>query len=120
MNISNSVRKMSMRAVFLLSSFRLTYFLPPALRLFPVSLLPVAAEAAAALSASSQGEGIQHGLGETTIAGPEKQFLPKSTAVAPAEMREFCPSRDCTTLLGHPPVPRPSLSCLTINSPQLS
>lgn len=31
----------------------------------------VAAEAAAALSASSQGEGIQHGLGESTIAGPE-------------------------------------------------
>lgn len=79
-----------------------------------------AAEAAAALSASRQGEGIQHGLAETTIAGPEKQFLPKSTAVTPAEMREFCPSHDCTTLLGHPPVPTPSLSCLAINSPQLS
>lgn len=112
------------RAVFPLSSFRFTYFLPPALRLFPVSLLRlaaiVAAEAAAALSASSQREGIQHGLGETTIAAPEKQFLPKSTAVTPAEMGEFCPSHDCMTLLGHPPVPTPSLSCLAINSPQLS
>lgn len=112
------------RAVFPLSSFRLTYFLPPALRLFPVSLLRVAAvvaaEAAAALSASSQREGIQHGLGETTIAAPEKQFLPKSAAVAPAEMGEFCPSHDCFTLLGHSPVPTPSLSCLAINSPQLS
>lgn len=80
----------------------------------------VAAEAAAAFSASSQGEGIQHELAEITIAGPEKQFLPKSTAATPAEMREFCPSHDCATLLGHPPVPTPSLSFLTINSPQLS
>lgn len=107
---------MSIRAVFPLSSFRLTYFLPPALRLFPVSLLRVAAvvaaEAAAALSASSQGEGIQHGLGETTIAGPEKQFLPKTTAVGLAEMREFCPSHDSMILLGAPasPCSQPFLS----------
>lgn len=65
----------------------------------------VAAEAAAALSASSQGEGIQHGLGETTIAGPEKQFLPKTTSVGLAEMREFCPSHDSMILLGAPASP---------------
>lgn len=103
MNTQKSIRKLSTRALFPLTSFRLTYFLLPALRLFPWSLLGAAAvaatEAAAALSASRQGESIQHGLGETTDQ-TTRQFPPKT--VRPAEARGTLPFTGLRDIAGAP------------------